>query len=94
MTLQKQVEELKEKSKDNEHIIKGKLEEKDKQILDLRTELTELENMFKGFVNIADEDRWPLFKVYHLAAVKENMSSFLSERKRNMQQTCGYNVVG
>jgi hypothetical protein len=32
MKLTKEVEELREKSKENEYIIKGKLEEKDKQI--------------------------------------------------------------
>jgi hypothetical protein len=35
MKLTKEVEELREKSKENEYIIRGKLEEKDKQIKEL-----------------------------------------------------------
>lgn len=46
LALQQHIQELEEKSKDNEHIIKGRQEEKDKQILDLRIELTELEKVF------------------------------------------------
>ena len=42
ITLQKQVAELNEKSKNNEYIIRGKLEEKDEQIKTIQTQLQTL----------------------------------------------------
>ena len=54
LILQKQVEELTEKSKDNEDIIKGRLEEKDKQIEDL---IKKQEDMEKKFQMIFYKDR-------------------------------------
>ena len=47
MILQKQVTELKEKSKDNEYIIKGKLHEKDVQIEALTKKQEETESKFQ-----------------------------------------------
>jgi hypothetical protein len=47
LILRKQVEELTEKSKDNEYIIKGKLDEKDKQIQDLIKKQEEMEGKFQ-----------------------------------------------
>jgi hypothetical protein len=47
LILRKQVEELTEKSKDNEYIIRGKLDEKDKQIQDLIKKQEEMEGKFQ-----------------------------------------------
>ena len=48
--LAKQVEELKEKSKDSEYIIKGKLEEKDRQLEQFKTKYDEDIELLKDAV--------------------------------------------
>ena len=52
--LQKQVTELKEKSKDNEYIIKGKLHEKDMQIEALIKKQEEMESKFQQILTKID----------------------------------------
>jgi hypothetical protein len=49
--LQKQVEELKEKSTDNEYIIKGKLQEKDEQIQDLVKKQEKFEQLIQSLID-------------------------------------------
>jgi exonuclease VII large subunit len=80
--LKKQVAELKEQTESNEYIIKHSLQEKDTQIQDLKMEVTELENMFKGFVNIVDKGNYSLLRKYHFASPEE---------KLEIQEACGYN---
>ncbi|MGC1933070.1 MAG: hypothetical protein WA667_29195 [Candidatus Nitrosopolaris sp.] len=57
LTLQKQVVELTEKSKDNEYIIKGKLDEKDKQVQDLIKKQEEMEKKFQMIFAKIDEGK-------------------------------------
>jgi integrase len=57
VVLQKQVTELKEKSKDNEYIIKGKLHEKDMQIEALTKKQEEMESKFKQILEKIDTGR-------------------------------------
>jgi hypothetical protein len=57
MILQKQVTELKEKSKDNEYIINGKLHEKDMQIEALTKKQEEMESKFKQILEKIDTGR-------------------------------------
>jgi hypothetical protein len=57
VVLQKQVAELKEKSKDNEYIIKGKLQEKDKQIEALTKKQQEMESKFQQILEKIDTGR-------------------------------------
>jgi hypothetical protein len=45
--LEKQVKELKEKSKDNEYLIKAKLEEKDEEIQILKRQMTLMQESHK-----------------------------------------------
>jgi chlorite dismutase len=40
--LQKQVQELKEKSNDNEYIVKGMLQEKDEEIMRIKEQMTSI----------------------------------------------------
>jgi hypothetical protein len=49
--------ELKEKSKDNEYIIKGKLQEKDKQIEALTKKQQEMESKFQQILEKIDTGR-------------------------------------
>jgi hypothetical protein len=51
VVLQKQVAELKEKSKDNEYIIKGKLQEKDKQIEALINKQERFEQLIQSLID-------------------------------------------
>lgn len=51
IVLQKQVTELKEKSKDNEYIIKGRLEEKDKQIEALIKKQEHFEQLIQSLID-------------------------------------------
>lgn len=48
--LEKQVEELKEKSKDNEYILKEKLQERDNDIAELKTAVEFLKNKINAVV--------------------------------------------
>jgi hypothetical protein len=73
--LQQQMQELEEKSKDNEHIIKGRLEEKDKQVLDLRAEVTDLQDTFNGLVKIMFRGGWPILKKDHYASEQEKLKT-------------------
>ena len=57
VVLQKQVAELKEKSKDNEYIIKGKLHEKDMQIEALTKKQEEMESKFQQILEKIDTGR-------------------------------------
>ena len=50
--LQKQVEELTEKAKDNEHIIKGKLEEKDEEIRSMKEELISMRSEMNDVLEV------------------------------------------
>ena len=52
--LEKQVEELKEKSKDNEYILKEKLQERDNDIAELKTAVEFLKNKINAVV-ISDQ---------------------------------------
>jgi hypothetical protein len=51
IVLQKQVTELKEKTKDNEYIIKGKLQEKDKQIEALMQKQNQFEQLIQSLID-------------------------------------------
>lgn len=51
VTLQKQITELEEKSKDNEYVIKGKLEEKDKQIEGLIKKQEHFEQLLQSLID-------------------------------------------
>lgn len=51
ITLQKQITELEEKSKDNEYVIKGKLEEKDKQIEGLIKKQEHFEQLLQSLID-------------------------------------------
>jgi hypothetical protein len=51
VVLQKQVAELKEKTKDNEYIIKGKLQEKDKQIEALISKQERFEQLIQSLID-------------------------------------------
>jgi hypothetical protein len=51
MKLTKEVKELREKSKDNEYIIKGKLHEKDKQILKLERKQQKFEQFIQSLID-------------------------------------------
>ena len=51
VTLQKQITELEEKSKDNEYIIKGKLQEKDKQIEALVKKQEQFEKVIQSLID-------------------------------------------
>jgi hypothetical protein len=50
LVLQKQVKELTDKSKDDEYIIRGKLDEKDKQIADLTKKQERFENLIQSLI--------------------------------------------
>ncbi len=51
LILQKQVEELTEKSKDNEYIIKAKLQEKDEQIKTITNQFSEIKNQMQSLIS-------------------------------------------
>ena len=51
VTLQKQITQLEEKSKDNEYIIKGKLQEKDKQIEALVKKQEQFEKVIQSLID-------------------------------------------
>ena len=51
VVLQQKVEELTEKSKDNEYIIKGRLSEKDKQIEELIKKQEHFEQMIQSLID-------------------------------------------
>jgi hypothetical protein len=51
VTLQKQITELEEKSKDNEYIIKGKLQEKDRQIETLIKKQEQFEKVIQSLID-------------------------------------------
>src|SRR5215469_7389054 len=51
VTLQKQITQLEEKSKDNEYIIKGKLQEKDRQIETLIKKQEEFEQLLQSLID-------------------------------------------
>jgi len=51
MKLAKEVEELRDKSKENEYIIKGKLEEKDKQIEQLQKKQEKFEQLIQSLID-------------------------------------------
>jgi hypothetical protein len=51
VTLQKQITQLEEKSKDNEYIIKGKLQEKDKQIETLVKKQEQFEKVIQSLID-------------------------------------------
>ena len=48
--IQKQVTELTEKSKNNEHIIKGKLQEKDEEIRNIREQFTSIQSQMQALI--------------------------------------------
>jgi flagellar capping protein FliD len=66
VVLQKQVAELREKSKDNEYIIKGKLEEKDKQIQTMNEKYdsrqSQVQTIFSVLSNLDQSSRNELSK--------------------------------
>jgi hypothetical protein len=49
--LQKQVLELKEKSKDNEYIIKAKLQEKDDQLRNIQDQFTAMQSQVQALIS-------------------------------------------
>jgi integrase len=51
LILQKQVEELTEKSKDNEYTIKAKLQEKDEQIKTITNQFSEIKNQMQSLIS-------------------------------------------
>jgi len=50
--LQKQVEDLKQETKDNEYIIKGKLQEKDEELRTVRTELDSMKSQMNDVLEV------------------------------------------
>lgn len=57
LILQKKVEELTEKSKDNEYIIRGRLAEKDRQIEELKNKQEEMEKKFQMIFSKIDNQK-------------------------------------
>jgi hypothetical protein len=50
--LQKQVDRIKQKTKDNEYIIKGKLQEKDEEIRSMKEELTSMRSQMNDVLEV------------------------------------------
>lgn len=50
IVLNKQIHHLEEKNKENEYIIKGKLQEKDEEIKGLKEQFTKMESMISNLV--------------------------------------------
>jgi hypothetical protein len=59
IVLQKQVEELNEKSKNNEYIIRGKLEEKDEQIKNLSERFNSMQSMLEKVITATTQVQNP-----------------------------------
>jgi len=61
LTLEKEVKELSEKNKQNEYIIKGKLQEKDEQLISLSSRLEsmdiEIQNLVSTFMSLKQHSR-------------------------------------
>ena len=56
LILSRQVEELTEKSKDNEYIIKGKLQEKDEQLRNIQDQFTAMQSQIQAFSTVYNSE--------------------------------------
>ena len=55
--LQKQVERIKQETKDNEYIIKGKLQEKDEEIRSMKEELTSMRSEMNDVLEVPENSK-------------------------------------
>jgi hypothetical protein len=57
LVLNKQIHKLEEKNKENEYVIKGKLQEKDEQIKSLTDQFSSMKNMIESLVKGLSENK-------------------------------------